>query len=277
VLTIFSGLLSALSYATSDMLSQRVTRQTRALVQLSWVLTTGVVIVVPVALLVDGLPSGAVEWRAAGLSALAGAGYFAAFLCLLRALLIGDLGLVAALNSLMGAYAAVAFVFLGAPVTSLLVVALGLCVMGAVLTSVEGRAKTTKGAGWSLVSGALFAVVLILYGNAGGLSWLSQAAISRVVSLAIAVPAALITGDLIVPRNLRLAAVGSGVLELGGLLLLTVALALGPVTVASVTTTQFGTFAVIIGFSVLHERPRRHQWAGIVATIVGVSILALIA
>ena len=45
---------------------------------------------------------------------------------------------------------------------------------------------------------------------------------------------------------------------------------------AGVTTTQFGTFAVILGFVVLHERPKPNQWAGIACTIAGVSLLAAV-
>jgi len=67
-----------------------------------------------------------------------------------------------------------------------------------------------------------------------------------------------------------------GILELAGVLLLTITFALGPPTVAGVTTTQFGTFAVILGFVLLHERPKLNQWAGIICTIVGVSLLAAI-
>ena len=67
------------------MLSQRVTRASRALAQVGWVLVTGTVIIVPVALLVDGLPSGGAQWRAAGIAAVAGVTYVAAFACLLRA------------------------------------------------------------------------------------------------------------------------------------------------------------------------------------------------
>ena len=63
-------------------------------------------------------------------------------------------------------------------------------------------------------------------------------------------------------------------LELCGLSLLTITFALGPPTVAGVTTTQFGTFAVILGFVLLHERPKPNQWVGIVCTIAGVSLLA---
>lgn len=283
MLTILTGLSSAFSYALSDLLSQRVTRQTRPLAQVAWVLITGVTIILPVALLVDGLPQGA-EWRGAGLAALAGVAYFGAFSCLLRGLQVGDLGLISALNSLMGAYATVVFVVLGAPVTPLLGLALALCAFGAVLTSLDEwrrsdattglRGRAARGAGWAFASGVLFACVMVLYGYADDIGWLSQTAISRSVSLSIALPAALLTGGMALPKALRLEAVGAGALELCGLLLLTIALTLGPLTVASVTSTQFGTFAVLLGFALLHERPRRHQWVGLVCTIGGVSLLA---
>jgi len=240
------------------------------------VLVVGAVVSVPVALLVDGLPSGGAQWRAAALAALAGVCYFGGFLCLLRGLSIGDLGLVGALTSLSGAYAAVVFVAMGAPITAVLAVGLALCVFGGVLTSSEGRAKSTRGAGWALAAGILFAAVTILYGNAGALSWISQAAISRVVSFGIVLPAALLTGGMFVPKGLRLTAMSAGVLELCAIALLTFAVSLGPLTVAGVTTAQFGTFAVILGVVILRERPRAHQWVGIACTMLGVSLLSLV-
>ncbi len=274
MLTILSGLLSALSYASSDMFSQRVTRQTRALTQMVWVLATGAVIIVPVALLLRGLPDEG-EWTGAGLAALAGVLYFGALFCLLRGLNVGDLGLISALVSLQGAYLAITVILLGEPVTPLLAAALALCVVGAVLTSFEGRAGSTKGAPWAFAAGLLFTGVMLCY-NYGDIDWLSQTAISRTVSLLIALPVALLTGSVAVPRALRVRAVGAGVLELSGLSLLTITFALGPATVAGVTTTQFGTFAVILGFVLLHERPKPNQWAGIACTIVGVSLLAAV-
>ena len=90
MLTVLTGLLASFSYASSDMFSQRVTRETRPLTQMVWVLVTGVVIILPVALLVRGLPH-AGEWQGAGLAALAGALYFGALFCLLHGLQIGDL------------------------------------------------------------------------------------------------------------------------------------------------------------------------------------------
>jgi drug/metabolite transporter (DMT)-like permease len=275
VLTILVGLSSALSYATSDLLSQRVTRAARALTQVAWVLITGALIIVPIALLVDGLPSGGAQWRAAGAAALAGVAYFGAFLCLLRGLRRGDLGLISALNALQGAYAMAVFVLLGQHITPLLGLALALCVVGAVLASFEGGAKTAKGVPWAIASGLLFGCVAVFYSLAHDISWLSQAAISRSVSLVIAAPAALLTGGIALPRRQRETAVGAGVLELCGLVFFTMALAMGPLTVAAVTATQFGTFAVILGVAFLHERPRRHQWVGIGCTLVGVTVLAV--
>jgi drug/metabolite transporter (DMT)-like permease len=274
VLTILTGLLTSLSYATSDMFSQRVTRETRPLTQIVWVLATGVALIVPVGLLVDGLPDDG-EWRGAGLAALAGAVYFAALLCLLHGLRVGDLGLISALTSLQGAYVAVVVIALGAPVTPLLGAALCLCAAGAVLTSLEGRAGSTKGAPWAFAAGLLFGAVMLCY-SYSDIGWLSQTAISRSVSLVVALPVAVLTGSVAVPKGLRALSAGSGVLELSGLSLLTITFALGPATVAGVTTTQLGTFAVALGFVLLHERPRPNQWAGIAATVVGVSLLAVV-
>lgn len=277
MLTVPAGLGSSFSYANSDMLSQGVTRQTRALTQMVWVLTTGAIIVVPIALLVDGLPHTTSQWHGFGWAALAGVLYVGAFYCLLRGLQVGDLGLVSALNALSGAYVAVAVILLGEAVTVLLAVGLALCVAGAILTSIEGHAKTTKGAPWALASGFLFACLMLCYAHAGGISWLSQAAVSRSVSFLVALPLALLSGGVAMPRGLRLRSVGAGALELGGVVMVTIAFALGPPTVAGVTTTQFGTFAVLLGYFVLRERPRPHQWAGVVCTLVGVSLLAAIA
>ncbi len=272
MLTILTGLFTSLSYASSDLLSQHVTRATRAVTQVVWVLATGVAIIVPIALLVEGLPDRG-EVRGAGLAALAGVVYFCALYCLLQGFRVGDLGLVSALTSLQGAYVTAVVIALGEPVTPFLIVALALCACGAVLTSFEGRARSTRGAPWALAAGALFAGVMLCYAY-GDIHWLTQTAISRTVSLAVALPVALLSGGAALPRRLRPRAVGAGVLELGGLTLLTLTFALGPAAVAGVTTTQFGTFAVMLGFVVLHERPKPNQWAGVVATIAGVSLLA---
>jgi drug/metabolite transporter (DMT)-like permease len=256
------------------MLSQHITRKTRPLTQMVWVMGFGAIVIIPLALLLKGLP-GPGEWRGAGLAALAGVLYFGALLSLFKGLETGDLGLVSALASLQSAYVAVVVIALGEPVTPLLAVGLVLCVCGAVLASFEGRAKSARGASWAILSGMLFSGVLLCYAY-GDLDWLSQAAISRGVSLLVAVPVALITGSVVVPKALRVTALGAGALEVCGLLLLTITFALGPPTIAAVTTSQFGTFGVLLGYLLLRERPRPNQWAGIVCTIAGVSVLTAV-
>jgi drug/metabolite transporter (DMT)-like permease len=271
MLTVFVGLVTALSYSTSDMLSQRITRATRPLTQMVWVMGFGALVLIPIALVIRGLPGNG-EWGDAGLAALAGLLYFFALLLLFKGLATGDLGLVSALASLQAAYVAVVVIALGEPVTPALVVALALCICGAVLASFEGGARTARGAVWALLSGLLFSGVMLCY-NYSQLDWLSESAISRSVSLAIAIPVALLTGSVVVPRALRVTALGAGAFEVCGLLLLTITFSLGPATIAGVTTSQFGTFGVLLGYLMLHERPRRNQWAGIVCTLAGVSVL----
>ncbi len=271
MLTVLVGLLTSLSYSTSDMLSQRITRATRPLTQMVWVMGFGAVVLIPITLVIRGLP-GDGQWDDAGLVAVAGALYFFALLLLFKGLSTGDLGLVSALASLQAAYVAVVVVALGEPVTPALGVGLALCVGGAVLASFEGRAGTAKGAVWAILSGAAFSAVMLCY-NYSQLDWLSEAAVSRTVSLAIAVPIALLTGSVAVPRALRVTALGAGAFEVCGLLLLTITFSLGPATIAGVTTSQFGTFGVLLGYLLLHERPKPNQWAGIACTIAGVSVV----
>ena len=271
MLTVLAGLLTALSYSSSDLLSQRITRATRPLTQMVWIMGFGAIVLIPIALVVRGLP-GPGEWDDAGLIALAGFLYFFALLFLYRGLGTGDLGLVSALASLQAAYVAVVVIVLGEPVTPPLAVALALCVCGALLASFEGRAGTAKGAVWGLLSGVAFSGVLLCY-NYSQLDWLSEAALSRTVSLAVALPVALLTGSVVVPRALRVTALGAGAFEVCGLLLLTITFALGPATIASVTTSQFGAFGVLLGYLLLHERPKPNQWAGILCTLAGVSVI----
>lgn len=72
----------------------------------------------------------------------------------------------------------------------------------------------------------------------------------------------------------RMLCVGSGLLELGAFVALTMAVQRGPLAVAGVTIAQYATAAVILGLVFLKERPRRHQMAGVVCTVAAVTILS---
>jgi drug/metabolite transporter (DMT)-like permease len=276
VLTVFLGLASSLSYAISDMLSQRASRAADVLRIVFWVLVVGVVLVVPVALIAHGLPHGHEQWHAAGLAAIAGVGYVGAYFALLVGLRRGDLSLVAALSATQGAFVALWAMLTGEHLTALVGAGLALAIVGGTLSAVEGRAKTTAGAGWALLSAALFAVVVVLYDHAGALPSLSVAAVSRTTSFLAIVPVVLlIGGGVSIARPLRLTVAGAGALEILGLVFVTASVAVGPLAIAGVMISQFATFAVLLGIVFLRERPRPHQLFGVACTIAAVSVLAL--
>lgn len=124
----------------------------------------------------------------------------------------------------------------------------------------------------------MFGVMLVLYGEADALPAATVVTISRTVSLAVLTPVVL--GFLVVGRPIRPASgtgrlvAAVGVLDALALIVATIALGLGPLSVASVVVTQFATVAAVLGIFVLHERPARHQLVGVVTVIVGVSLLA---
>ena len=278
MVTILSGLLSSLSYATSDMLSQKIARYVSTLRVAFWVLLVGVVLVVPPTLVSDGLPSGGDQWRSALIAAIAGVFYVGAYFSLLAGLRAGDLSLVTALSSLQGAFvAAFAIVVGGEQVSAVVAIGLVLAVLGGTLAAVQGRAQTTAGAGWALLSGVLFSVVIVLYDHAQALSWLQITTVSRTASLVTIVPFVLAAGAGVwVPKPLGRALVAAGALEVLGLVLVNVSVAVGPLAVAGVMVSQFATFGLLLGMLVLRERPRPHQLVGVACTIVAVSILSVV-
>jgi drug/metabolite transporter (DMT)-like permease len=299
VLTVVVGLLSALSYALSDMNAQHVSRRIGAVVPvLFWVLVTGVALIVPAMLVVDGVDWHGSEWTAVAWATFSGVVYLGAYGCLLAGLRRGDLSLVTALTASQGAFAVILAVVTGERFGGILLLGLLLAITGAVLAALQGRARTTAGAGWALASGFLFALVMLGYDQAGALPSLSTAAISRAVSLVVFTPIAAFVllrargpslgigaGDtgatpvpsLRLPRGVVRFAIAAGVLEVLGLALLTAAIRVGPLSIAAVAAAQFATFAAILGLVFLGERPRWWQLVGIGATITGVSLLSAFA
>jgi drug/metabolite transporter (DMT)-like permease len=290
VLTVILGLASSLSYALSDMVSQHVSRGIGVVRVVFWVLATGVVLVVPVLFIVEGAGWHGEGWRGVGFAALAGVLYIGAYSCLLAGFKRGDLSLVAALSSSQGAFAAVFAVLGGERLGSLMAMGLALAIAGGVLAAVQGRAKSAAGAGWALASGLLFALVMVAYDHADGLTWLATAAISRAVSFALFVPVVAVVlvwerrapapasrpsrGLLLPPRLLGLAVI-AGVFEIGGLVLIAASIVSGPLAVAGVMASQFATFATVLGVVLLGERPRWWQLVGVALTIAGVGILGI--
>jgi len=285
MLTVVFGLGSAFGYAVHDYLLVRIVRSASLWTALAWVMLVGLAILVPLALIVDGPPSGDEQWRAAGFAAASGVLEFLGLGALLKGLSTGNLSVVTPLGSLAGGFAAVGAIALGETLPPIAWVGLPLAVLGGLMASVERapvsalgerrRTRATAGAGWALLSAALFAGTLLLFAEATALPPISLAAVGRVSTTIVVIPVALLTGGLVLPRPFRRRAVAAGVVDAGAFVGLAAAISLGPVAIASVSVAQAGTWAVIIGLVVMREKLSRVQLVGVVLTCVAITMLAV--
>jgi drug/metabolite transporter (DMT)-like permease len=293
MLTVVLGLGSALGYALHDFLMVKVVRAAAVWTAMSWSMAVGLVIMLPLALALYGLPSGAAEWRAVAFAMGGGLCEAAALACLLRGLVTGNLSIVTPLASLAGGIVAVIAIIGGESLSTPALIGLPLAVAGGLLASVEKapaeeifgpdeepaapvrRARGTSGAGWALLSSALFAVVILLLAQAGALQPVAIAAYGRLGTMIVLVPVALLLAGLRLPRRLAGRCGVAGVFDAGGFILFAAAIAIGPLAVASVVIAQGGTMAVLLGYLMLHERLSRLQYVGVACTCVACTLLAI--
>jgi drug/metabolite transporter (DMT)-like permease len=315
MLTVVFGLGSALGYALHDFLMVKVVRAAAVWTAMSWSMAVGLVIMLPLALVLYGLPAGAAEWRAVGFAMAGGLCEAAALACLLRGLVTGNLSIVTPLASLAGGIVAVIAVIGGEALSTPAMIGLPLAVAGGLLASVEKapaeevfglggpepidgvagavasgapsavagmeaaapapRARGTSGAGWALLSSALFAVVILLLAQAGALHPVAIAAYGRLGTMVLLLPVALLFGGLRLPRRLAGRCGIAGVFDAAGFILFAAAIAIGPLAVASVVIAQGGTMAALLGYLMLHERLSRLQYLGVACTCVACTLLAI--
>ena len=107
MLTVVLGLGSALGYALHDFLMVKVVRAAAVWTALTWSMGIGLVILLPLALVIDGPPSDAAEWRAVAFATASGVCEAAGLGALLRGLVTGNLSVVTPLASLAGGFVAV--------------------------------------------------------------------------------------------------------------------------------------------------------------------------
>jgi len=305
VLTVVLGLGSALGYALHDFLMVKVVRAAAVWTALTWSMGVGVVILLPLALVLSGLPSGSAEWRAVAFATASGVCEAAGLGALLRGLVKGNLSVVTPLASLAGGFVAVIMIVQGEPLPAFALIGLPLAVVGGLMASVEKapkeelfgpdegagsvggagsgaagaaaparRARATAGAGWALLSSALFAVTMLLFVEAGALHPVALAAYGRLGTMVVLVPIALMLAGLRLPRALARRCAYAGVFDAAAFVGLAAAISVGPVAIASVVVAQGGTMAAILGLVVLRERLSRVQIAGVALTCVAVALLA---
>jgi drug/metabolite transporter (DMT)-like permease len=296
MLTVVLGLGSALGYAVHDFLMVKVVRAAAVWTALVWSMGVGLAILLPLALVLTGPPSGSAEWRAAAYAAASGLCEAAALACLLRGLVTGNLSIVTPLASLAGGFVAVIAVIGGEPLSTAALIGLPLAVAGGLLASVEKapaeevfgaaeeaptaaprarRGRPTAGAGWALLSSVLFAVVVFLMAEATVLHPVAIAAFGRLGTIVVLVPVALLLAGLRLPRPIAGRCAVAGVFDAGAFIAFAAAVTIGPLAVASVVISQGGTMAVLLGYLLLHERLSRLQYVGVACTCAAVTLFAI--
>ena len=141
MLTVALGLASSLCYALGDYVMVKVVRQAAVATALTWVMAAGLAVLLPVALLTEGVPDGSTEWTAVGYAVVSGLCELGGLACVFRGLVTGNLSVVAPLASLGGGIAAAVMVALGESLPPVAIVGLALAIVGCLLASFQRRGR----------------------------------------------------------------------------------------------------------------------------------------
>jgi drug/metabolite transporter (DMT)-like permease len=279
VTAILGGLGAACSWAVAMLCSARASRSIGASVALAWVMSIGLALTLPFVVLVGSAPSGG----AAAWLVVAGVGNVAGLLLEYQAVRSGKVGVVAAVVSTEGAFAALIAALSGEPVTMGTGFVLASIAVGIVLASltddepvVGSTGRSTMAVALALGAALCFATSLFAAGHVSG-----EVALVWVVLPGRAVGALVLAAPLALRRRLRIhrnavpfVAV-TALAEIAGI----VSFALGArdaIGVTSVLGSQFAALAAVGAFFVFGERLRRIQIAGVAVIVAGVSALAVL-
>lgn len=274
------GLMTALLWAVSTVSSSRSVRLLSQYSVVAWAMIIGLTVTLPFAL-ATGVPP---ELSGSNLVwfALAGAGNVVGLLIAYAALKVGKVGLVAPIIACEGAVAAVVSALLGESIAPLVVLALGIIVIGVVVSSAAPdpapieHEQPVRAVVLATFAAVVFGLGLFATGHLSGelpVSWLLlPPRIGGVVVLAIPL---LLAGRLRMNRAALPYVVTTAFAEVLGFLAYAFA-ARDSVAVASVLASQFATFAAVIAYLVYRERLGRLQILGVALVVGGVAWLALL-
>ena len=184
------GLTAALLWGCSAIVLARPARILGARTTLAWTMAIGAAAVLPLALVVDGVPTApGDEWAWA---IVAGVGFVVGSGCWLLGVRLGDVSVVTPIVATDGAIAAVIAIATGEVLGAATLVALGIVACGVVLVCLQPRHAnvTTPPAAVLAALGAAvaFGLVFTASGRTVALGALWTVAVSRVVGAAISVP-----------------------------------------------------------------------------------------
>jgi drug/metabolite transporter (DMT)-like permease len=283
--TVLLGLLAALFWGVSSLCVRFSGRGIGAYRTLFFAQFPGLLVMSAWLLLDRAIIAAAVEraswqgWLAAcGAAPLVLFGSFSLF----RALTVGALCIVSPISASYGAVTAVLSFVAGEALGAATLVGIAITVIGVALASTPTlstgkRNGTLDGVGWALLSAAAYGVGLWLQGGLavpalGSLLplWLYYATGALGLAL-LARPAGQEIG--FPERGFRLVALGTGTTSICAYLSFILGLGSGEVAVVTVLSSLQSGVAALLGRVVLGEKLARHQWAGVVAILVGIVLV----
>ncbi len=274
-MTVILGLTAAFVWATMNIPLQRGARLLDPRVMLFWILLFGTTLVIVVALAFDGLQG---PWgpRSLAVPILAGIIGAIGFLFLARALQRGNISTVAPIIALQGGIGVALSVLLGERPSPTTIGLMCIAIAGTILVAYEPGARTAaKGAIWAVCAAFCYAIVLVALGHTDQPA-LTSAGLVRTISLLAALPLLLIAKNR-VPTGLFRLLILAAVLDAVAITAFSFAAAIGPVSIATVAASQFGTAAAVISIIFLRERLKPTQYVGIAVTGLAVSGLGFLA
>ena len=172
--------------------------------------------------------------------------------------------------------AAVIAVAGGEAVSATLAFGIVTAAVGASLACASPGERTSAGAGWAILAGLQFGVMLTLFGATGELGAFTAVSVARLTALVVLVPVLLSRRRPPTPRVVLRTIAVCGLVDALAFGAFAAAATRGPVSVASVCAAQFSTVSVIVAIVRAAGAAGQGQLAGIALTLVGTTVLAAV-
>jgi len=278
VISIVFGLLTAVFFASSSLMSSRAVKVIGSASSVAWVMLVGLVITTPFVIAAGVPPEVAPN---AGWLVVAGAGNVAGILMAGLAFRVGKVGVIAPILATEGAIAAVIAAILGesiAPIVAfLLLVIVGGIVLSAIAPDPEplDHERPLMAVALATVGALLFGVSLYAAGRLSGdlpIAWVLLPA-RLVGTLALFIPLLLLR-RLRITRGTVPLVVAMGFTEVFGFTCYAIG-AQYQVGVTSVLASQFAPIAAVMAYVLFKERLGRLQITGVAVLVVAVTALGI--
>jgi drug/metabolite transporter (DMT)-like permease len=278
VISIVFGLLTAVFFASSGLMSSRAVKVIGSWSSAAWTMVFGLLITLPF-LFVSGVPEGL--GGSLGWMAVAGAGNVMGLVLVGLAFRVGKVGVIAPIVATEGAISAVIAALLGESIAPIVGFLLVLIVAGIVISAVApdpeplDHERPVLAVVLATCGALTFGVSLFATGYISGdlpISWVLLPA--RLVGvIALAIPLA-VTGRLRLTRGTVPFVVGMGLAEVVGFTCFAIG-AQYQVAVTSVLASQFAPIAAVMAYVLFKEKLGRLQITGVVILVAAVTALSI--